>query len=34
MQAVEQENYDEAKRLKQVIDQLSKVQNEVESLEA
>ena len=33
MQAVEQENYDEAKRLKQIVDALSAVQEDIERLE-
>ena len=33
MQAVEQENYDEAKRLKTIIDALAEIQDEVERLE-
>lgn len=33
MQAVEHENYDEAKRLKDIIDALSSIQDDVERLE-
>jgi len=33
MQAVEQENYDEAKRLKTIVDALSGIKDEVERLE-
>lgn len=33
MQAVEQENYDEAKRLKTIIDSLTEIQDDVERLD-